>query len=72
LSKAELERKQIAELRKRQLIEAGLIPNLSETTEEGDEKKTGMVSRKRKAKKVKEEGKEEAAENLADEKKDER
>jgi hypothetical protein len=72
LSKAELERKQIAELRKRQLIEAGLIPNLSEATEEGDEKKTGMVSRKRKAKKVKEEGKEEVAENLADEKKDER
>ena len=72
MSKAELERKQIAELRKRQLIEAGLIPNLSEATEEGDEKKTGMVSRKRKAKKVKEEGKEEVAENLADEKKDER
>ena len=72
MSKAELERKQIAELRKRQLIEAGLIPNLTEAAEEGDEKKTGMVSRKRKAKKVKEEGKEEVAENLEDGEKVER
>ncbi len=43
-------------MRKRQLIEAGLIPNISETAEEGDDKKTGsLVSRKRKVKKVKEE-----------------
>ena len=51
-------------MRKRQLIEAGLIPNLSEAAEEGDEKKTGsLVSRKRKVKKVKEEGKEEVADD---------
>ena len=46
------------------MIDAGLIPNLSEAAEEGDEKKTGsLVSRKRKVKKVKEEGKEEVADD---------
>jgi hypothetical protein len=48
------------------MIEAGLIPNhAADATEEGDDKKqTGsVIARKRKVKKVKEEGKEEVAED---------
>ena len=58
----------MAELRKQQLIEAGLIPNISsDANEEGEEKKGSYYyARKRKAKKdkVQEEGKDKAADSL--------
>ena len=57
------------------MIEAGLIPNhAADATEEGDDKKqTGsVIARKRKVKKVKEEGKEEVAEDQTTEVKDEK
>jgi hypothetical protein len=49
LSKADLEKKQIAEQRKQQMIAAGLIPNHAEDEEDEEKKPTGsMVTRKRK------------------------
>jgi hypothetical protein len=57
----------MAEIRKQQLIEAGLIPNISsDANEEGEEKKGSIYARKRKAKKdkVQEEGKDKAADSL--------
>ena len=65
LSRAELEKKQMAELRRQQMIDAGLIPNIAtDTNEDGEEKKGSVVARKRKQKKdkVQEEGKQEVQE----------
>jgi hypothetical protein len=53
-------------MRRKQLIDAGLVPDTTaDVAEEGDEKKGGVVARKRKIKKdkVKDECKEELAES---------
>lgn len=54
LSKAQLEQKAIAEARRQQLVEAGVLPASHADDEDAAEQKTSVMKRERKAKKAKE------------------